>query len=313
MLTPLQQAPWLPPTGRPHIVSVRGVLWHRCLRQDNPENSVFTGLYLPPGIVGTCPVCPPFLPRSFVIPALVVEIWLGRSLSLYRRFCAPAAVGHYSTARTRTVQRFGYSHPLLAGPRDSVVLSGSAGGCVPGRDRWSTLLSVDIGRSLRLGMQLLPAVLLFFLVTEHFDGPRDIRLHPHVLHAGNRTCLQNAMGCLARQWHHQSSGHTSWNPSPRGPQRSDVLGDYCAAIILYFLRSTPSLCHHCWALHLPEPMCCVRFQESDSRTDHDNFSDLYHASYAAQASSGHWTRSSARPASLGTPSQCPLLSQCSAC
>jgi len=40
----------------------------------------------------------------------------------------------------------------------------------------ATLLSVDIGRSVRLGMQLLPAVLLFFLVTEHFDGPRDIRL-----------------------------------------------------------------------------------------------------------------------------------------
>ena|SRR5882724_7117694 len=40
----------------------------------------------------------------------------------------------------------------------------------------STLLSVDIGRSTRLGMQLLPAVLLFFLVTEHFDGPQDIRL-----------------------------------------------------------------------------------------------------------------------------------------
>ena len=40
----------------------------------------------------------------------------------------------------------------------------------------STLLSVDIGRSVRLGMQLLPAVLLFFLITEHFEGPRDIRL-----------------------------------------------------------------------------------------------------------------------------------------
>src|SRR4029077_13847403 len=40
----------------------------------------------------------------------------------------------------------------------------------------STLLSVDIGRSIRLGMQILPAVLLFFLITEHFDSPRDIRL-----------------------------------------------------------------------------------------------------------------------------------------
>jgi O-antigen ligase len=39
----------------------------------------------------------------------------------------------------------------------------------------STLLSVDIGRSIRLGIQLLPAALLFFLVTEHFEGPRDIR------------------------------------------------------------------------------------------------------------------------------------------
>jgi O-antigen ligase len=40
----------------------------------------------------------------------------------------------------------------------------------------STLLSVDIGRSIRLGMQILPAALLFFLVAEHFDGSRDIRL-----------------------------------------------------------------------------------------------------------------------------------------
>ena len=39
----------------------------------------------------------------------------------------------------------------------------------------STLLSVDIDRSVRLGLQILPAALLFFLVTEHFDGPRDIR------------------------------------------------------------------------------------------------------------------------------------------
>ena len=62
------------------------------------------------------------------------------------------------------------------GPRDSVVLSGSAGGVFLAETAVSTLLSVDIGRSLRLGMQLLPAVLLFFLVTEHFDGPRDIRL-----------------------------------------------------------------------------------------------------------------------------------------
>jgi hypothetical protein len=30
---------------------VRGVLLHRCLRKDNPESPVFTGLYLPPGIV----------------------------------------------------------------------------------------------------------------------------------------------------------------------------------------------------------------------------------------------------------------------
>src|SRR5262249_10061881 len=40
----------------------------------------------------------------------------------------------------------------------------------------STVLSVDIGRSIRLGMQIIPAALLFFLVTEHFDSPRDIRL-----------------------------------------------------------------------------------------------------------------------------------------
>src|ERR671935_2439647 len=40
----------------------------------------------------------------------------------------------------------------------------------------STLLSVDVSRSIRLGMQLLPAALLFFLVAEHFDGPRDICL-----------------------------------------------------------------------------------------------------------------------------------------
>jgi O-antigen ligase len=40
----------------------------------------------------------------------------------------------------------------------------------------STLLSVDIGRSIRLGMHLLPAVLLFFLIAEHFDGLQDIRL-----------------------------------------------------------------------------------------------------------------------------------------
>jgi O-antigen ligase len=40
----------------------------------------------------------------------------------------------------------------------------------------STLLSIDIVRSVRLSTPLLPAVLLFFLVAEHFDGPRDIRL-----------------------------------------------------------------------------------------------------------------------------------------
>ena len=40
----------------------------------------------------------------------------------------------------------------------------------------STLMSVDRDRSIRLGMQLLPAVLLFFLVAEHFDGSQDIRL-----------------------------------------------------------------------------------------------------------------------------------------
>src|SRR5499427_10551339 len=46
----VQQAPWSPPTGRPQIVSVRGVLWHRCLRKDNPESPVFTGFYTSPGI-----------------------------------------------------------------------------------------------------------------------------------------------------------------------------------------------------------------------------------------------------------------------
>jgi O-antigen ligase len=40
----------------------------------------------------------------------------------------------------------------------------------------STLLSVDIGRSIRLSTPFLPAALLFFLLAEHFDGPRDIRL-----------------------------------------------------------------------------------------------------------------------------------------
>src|SRR5262249_8103362 len=39
------------PTARPHIVSVRGVLLHRCLRKDNPERPLFTGLYPSPGIV----------------------------------------------------------------------------------------------------------------------------------------------------------------------------------------------------------------------------------------------------------------------
>src|SRR5262249_42703886 len=39
----------------------------------------------------------------------------------------------------------------------------------------STLFSVDIGRSIRLGMHLVPGLLLFFLVTEYLDGPRDIR------------------------------------------------------------------------------------------------------------------------------------------
>jgi hypothetical protein len=40
----------------------------------------------------------------------------------------------------------------------------------------STLMSVDRDRSVRLGIQILPAVLLYFLVAEHFDGSQDIRL-----------------------------------------------------------------------------------------------------------------------------------------
>jgi hypothetical protein len=39
------------------------------------------------------------------------------------------------------------------------------------------LLSVGIGRSVLLGMQLLPAVLLFFLVAEHFHGPQENGKH----------------------------------------------------------------------------------------------------------------------------------------
>src|SRR5262249_11690876 len=39
------------PTARPHIVSVRGVLLHRCLRKDNPERPLFTGFYPSPGMV----------------------------------------------------------------------------------------------------------------------------------------------------------------------------------------------------------------------------------------------------------------------
>ena len=241
---------------------------------------MFTGLYLPPGIVGTCPVCPLHsCPALLVIPALVVEIWLGRSLSLYRRFCAPLQ-GHYSTARTRTVQRFGYSHPL-AGPRDSVVLSALLVVVFLAETAVSTLLSVDIGRSLRLGMQLLPAVLLFFLVTEHFDGPRDIRLL-YLTFSMLGIVLASRMLWVA--WH--ANGTINLRVTRLGiPLLVDPNDLTFLAIIapLSFVllchEARQSLCHHCWALHLPEPMCCVRFQESDSCTDHDNFSDLYHASY----------------------------------
>jgi cyanate permease len=37
------------------------------------------------------------------------------------------------------------------------------------------LLSEDMGRSLRLSASLLPALLLFFLITEHFTGVTEIR------------------------------------------------------------------------------------------------------------------------------------------
>ena len=37
------------------------------------------------------------------------------------------------------------------------------------------LVSEDIGRSMRLSAPLLPGVLLFFLIAEHFDGLRDMR------------------------------------------------------------------------------------------------------------------------------------------
>lgn len=40
----------------------------------------------------------------------------------------------------------------------------------------SILLSRDIGRSVRLSAPLVPAVLLFFLIADHFQGPRHIRL-----------------------------------------------------------------------------------------------------------------------------------------
>ena len=40
----------------------------------------------------------------------------------------------------------------------------------------STLVSEDIGRSLRLSAPFLPGVLLFFLVAEHFTSPQDTRL-----------------------------------------------------------------------------------------------------------------------------------------
>jgi hypothetical protein len=39
----------------------------------------------------------------------------------------------------------------------------------------STLVSVDLGRSLRLSTPFLPALLLFFVVTTHCAGPQDIR------------------------------------------------------------------------------------------------------------------------------------------
>ena len=40
----------------------------------------------------------------------------------------------------------------------------------------STLVSEDIGRSVRLSAPLLPGMLLFFLVAEHFTSPQDTRL-----------------------------------------------------------------------------------------------------------------------------------------
>jgi hypothetical protein len=40
----------------------------------------------------------------------------------------------------------------------------------------STLVSEDIGRSLRLSAALVPSILLFVLVKDHLDGVRQIRL-----------------------------------------------------------------------------------------------------------------------------------------
>jgi O-antigen ligase len=40
----------------------------------------------------------------------------------------------------------------------------------------STIFSDDIGRSIRLGASLLPALLLFFLIAQHVDGVRDVRI-----------------------------------------------------------------------------------------------------------------------------------------
>lgn len=79
---------------------------------------------------------PTFLPGSpfFASSKLVIEIWLARSVPLHCRFCAPSAVGCYSTTRPRTVQRFGCSNPLTD-PRNNMVLSRSSDACVPGRDR----------------------------------------------------------------------------------------------------------------------------------------------------------------------------------
>jgi O-antigen ligase len=68
----------------------------------------------------------------------------------------------------------------------------------------STMLSVDIGRSVRFSKPLLPAVLLFFLVAEYFDGPRDIHLLYRMLSVVG---LMLASTVLWEAWHTIDAQH----------------------------------------------------------------------------------------------------------